>query len=586
MEISKINLLTEDVIGKISAGEVVERPASAVKELIDNSIDAGADSIEVEIQSSGQQLIRVADNGEGMALEDAKRAFLRHATSKISQIEDLEKIKTLGFRGEALASIAAVSRVDITTSTGTVNGGVYLYLESGEILKTRPAGRSRGTTIEVRNLFFNVPARLKFLKKESTELSEIVAVVGRFIISNPHIEFKLSHSGRCLLHAPLELNAVERIRLVMGGDFTDHMAEVDADSDDYALNGFVSHPAYTKRDKRGQVFFINGRYVRNKVLSEAVYLAYKSLLERGRYPSAVLFLTVPSSAIDVNVHPAKLEVKFTEENKIKEIVRRAVKEKFREIKTFIDNPAAETAMPEVNDIGASPAPDRFFETIADVQEVFTYDFPEGDAQQKTKEQVSCLPSENVYSGSGDKLFQISNCYIVKIMEDAVRVIDQHAAHERVLYESFSRMIRTKDVESQNMLFPVRLDLSAHESVLMEQVTEDFRRIGFNIEPFGERSFVIQSVPGILKEKDTRKIVCDVLSDLSSRDHDKNDLFDEFLKLTACRAAIKSGEALNDTEMSTLIGQLNSCELPFTCPHGRPTMIDIKLNELEKRFRRK
>ncbi|RKY41645.1 MAG: DNA mismatch repair endonuclease MutL [Candidatus Makaraimicrobium thalassicum] len=586
MESAKINILSDEVVGKISAGEVVERPASVVKELLENSIDAGSDSIEVEIQSAGQALIRVADNGEGMTPEDAKMACQRHATSKIRIVDDLDHIGTLGFRGEALSSIAAVSQMDITSRMQAGETGVYVYLESGEILKMRPAGRAPGTTVEVRNLFYNVPARRKFLKKESTELAEIVSVAGRFIIAYPGIEFKLTQSSRCLLHATKDMGMIERIRLVLGGDVSDHMMDISNSAGGHTITGYVSRPSSTRKDKRAQMFFVNGRFVRSRLLSDTVYDAYRSMLERGRYPAVVLFLTVSPPEVDVNVHPAKLEVKFGDERAVKDIIVNTIRNRFDEVKYAGAEPRSAPAFPGAARTEETENP--VLSGVPEVQTEFPYDFRERGAQGQAPGKSERVPAEREDFAPPvmGNMFQIAACYIVQVREDGITVTDQHAAHERILYEFFSRASKNGHAEAQNLLFPVRIDLSAAESIVMEKVAGYFRTLGFHIEPFGERSFVAQTVPAVLKDRDTKTVIYDVLADLSSRDLARIDVLDELVKLTSCRAAIKAGDALGKAEMASLLDQLGRCSLPFTCPHGRPTMIDITIGELEKRFRRK
>ncbi len=587
MTMNKIHVLAEDVIGKISAGEVVERPASVVKELVENSIDAGAGSVEIEVRGAGQALIRVADNGEGMDPDDAKTACQRHATSKIGGIEDLERIATLGFRGEALASIAAVSHMDIISSSRS-DPGTHLYLESGEILKARPAGRARGTTVEVRNLFYNVPARRKFLKRDSTELAEIVSVVGRFMIAYPEMEFRLTHENRCLLHATNGMDIAERVRLVLGGDFADHMVEISGQAEKYRISGYVSRPSSTRKDRRGQLFYVNGRFVRSRALNEAIYVAYSSMLERGRYPSAVLFLTVEPATVDVNVHPTKLEVKFDDEKHVKDFVRRAIREKFDELRRDTAAPAAapDTHGPEMPDFSGFP----------DVQTEFSYGVESGSRLHGRAQTMwddlegAGLTGGGVRKEAGDAtgkdLFQVGGCYIVQIEEEGIVITDQHAAHERVLYEVFSRSSGERPVEKQNLLFPVRIDLAAAEALIMTKLADDFNELGFEIEPFGDRSFIVQASPAILRDRDMRTVITDVLGDIAACDLARIDRKEELIKTTSCRAAIKAGDRLNADEMRALLGQLENCELPFTCPHGRPTMVRIARVEMEKMFRRK
>ncbi|MFH1305020.1 MAG: DNA mismatch repair endonuclease MutL [Candidatus Omnitrophota bacterium] len=573
-----ISILSDAVIGKISAGEVVERPASVVKELVENAIDAGSKSIEIELSAAGQDLIRVADDGEGMTPEDAKMACGRYATSKLRSIDDLEKISTLGFRGEALSSIAAVSQTEVTTRTAAAGSGVYVYLEGGQMLKTRPAARTPGTTVEIRNLFYNVPARRKFLKKGSTELAAIVDVVGRFIIGHPDIEFRLTQDGRRLLDGAKNADMKERIRLVLGGDISDHMVEITHSFEEYEISGYVSSPSHTRKDRRAQMFFVNKRFFRSNVINDAVYGAYRSLLERGRYPAAVLFLKVSPSAVDVNVHPTKLQVKFDDDKTVRSLVVGAIKNKFNEIRRTV---------PQVLPCGPEDgilAPDGMFAENDEVQSEFGYNLRKGPFQMKGI--ASFSRDEDRFLAEGAGLFQIGACYIVQLAPDGITITDQHAAHERVLYEFFTRATEENPPETQNLLFPARIDLSAGEAVIMEKVIGDFRNLGFHIEPFGGKTFIAQAVPAILKDRDITTVIHDILADLASRDLARMNLSEELVKMTSCRAAIKSGDAMEKEEMISLLDQLSRCSLPFTCPHGRPTTTTITIEELEKRFHRK
>ncbi len=582
----KINILTDEVVGKISAGEVVERPASVVKELVENAIDANADSIEIEIQSAGQALIRIADNGDGMMVEDMKIACLQHSTSKLKDIDDLEEIKTFGFRGEALSSIAAVSHLDLISHTGSNDAGTHVSLESSQLQKMQPAGREKGTTVEVRNLFFNVPARRKFLKKESTELAEIVSIVGRFIVSYPDIEFKLTHDDRLLLHAARKLSRLQRIKLVLGADIAEHMVRLEYNDGKYAVSGYISRPSSTRKDKRAQIFFVNKRFVKSKVLAEAVQNAYKSLLERGRYPSAVLFLDTPPSEVDVNVHPAKLLVKFDEDRVVAEVVRSAIKKSFEEVKTAEAKKTEHIIMP---DQMSNKPEEALVPEDSEVQTEFAYDIKKIPLQVSTQpEKISfsgCV-SETISETKNGDLFQIKDCYIVQLGDEGLVITDQHAAHERILYEFFSKIAADAPVDVQNLLFPVRIDLSASEAVIMDKIIDKFATLGFQVEHFGDGSYVVQAVPAVLENRDIKTVVYDIILELSARDLKKIDFTDELIKMTSCRAAIKSGEKLTRQEMIVLLEKLTKCDLPFTCPHGRPTVLDITVDELEKRFRRK
>jgi DNA mismatch repair protein MutL len=587
---TKINILNEDTIGKIAAGEVVERPASVVKELIENSIDALADSIEVEIQASGQTLIRVADNGEGMAPEDAKLACYRHATSKIASAGDLGHITSMGFRGEALASIAAVSQMDIVTKTAVDEVGTYLYIESAQVQRIRPAARTTGTTVEVRNLFYNVPARRKFLKREATEMAEIVNVFGRFVLSHPGIEFKLVHGDRRVLDAPRNSDPADRVKLVLGEEASRGMMRVFASRGGMSLDGFATKPSLTRKDKKNQIFFLNGRFIRTRALSDSLQRAYRSMLERGRYPSSVIFLDIPPEDVDINVHPAKLQAKFRDEKSVRDMVEDAVMSalvKMREESSSdLCGPAEKTGPERAGGSKEHSSETLVLQASPDIQPEFGYKYEDGKPLAGMK--GSCLFSFRDGQGENSRkqdFFVTGNCYIVQAGEDGVILTDQHAAHERVLYEFFTKAFGSSQVEVQSLLFPVRLDLSAAEAVLVENLKDDLAKLGFQIEPFGERSFTIRAVPAILKDRDVKTVVEDILIDLAGSGTGKAEMIDELIKIVSCRSAIKAGARLTDVEIEDLLEQLKKCDLPFTCPHGRPTTIKITVEDLKKMFRR-
>ncbi|MDD4956075.1 MAG: DNA mismatch repair endonuclease MutL [Candidatus Omnitrophica bacterium] len=586
----KINILEEDVICKIAAGEVVERPASVVKELVENSLDAGAGSVVVEIEAGGSSLIRVSDDGYGMTAEDAVIAAKRHATSKIRTADDLEKINTLGFRGEALASIAAVSQMDITTRSQEEDTGIYLYIESGEILKNRPAGRARGTTIEVRNLFFNVPARKKFLKKEATELSEVIEIVGRLGLAHMDVEFKLIHGGRTILHVPAKASREDRIRTVLGADVSDHIVPISGRSEVCEIKGFVSRPAYSRKDRKAQLFFVNGRSVRSKLLSDSVFGAYRSLLERGRFPASILFLDITPEEIDVNVHPSKMEVKFRYDKGIRDLVTASIAEEFLSIRRS----RQETVPGECHESLEVPSTESARVVVRkeeELQNEFPYEVSAGPVADRAMGKKNLFQSgERTAAGTievgGQEFFQVGKCYIVGIKEDKIDIVDQHAAHERILYEFFARAAESSLAESQKLLFPVHMELSSDEAVILSKVIEGFKRIGFLIEHFGGNSFIVHSVPSVVRDGDIKRLVNDMLHDMADGKETSNDATENVIKIASCRAAIKSGDELTMEEMRSLLAQLGKCSLPFTCPHGRPTMIELKVPDMEKMFHRK
>ncbi|MBF0215415.1 MAG: DNA mismatch repair endonuclease MutL [Candidatus Omnitrophica bacterium] len=577
--IRKIQVLADDVIAKIAAGEVVERPASVVKELIENSLDAGSDSVEIDLKDAGFALIRVADNGSGMTSEEVKLAVKRHATSKLSAIHDLETLLTFGFRGEALSSISSVSRFEITTRNAD-GEAVYMYLENGQVKEARPAARVPGTTIEVKDLFYNVPARKKFMKKDSTELAAVIDTVGRFIVANDGVEIRLRNNGREIFHAHKNMGIKARISLVLGRDVADGMIELFSLTGKYRVTGFVSRPSSTRKDKRMQMFFVNKRYIRSTFISNLLDEANRSMLERGRFPAGVLFIEVDPSMVDVNVHPAKLLVKFEDEDELKRSVMSSVRSAFDEVKNRERGSHGQTLSEALGSAVQAPGEEKhgiFAEGIATQRE---FEYGAADEMISDKKPLADIPRKT------SDIYQIGKCYIVRVKGDSVTVTDQHAAHERVLYEYFNNKKRETAGETQNLLFPVSLGLSPSESILMGKMKGAYKTLGFEIDEFGRNSFVIRTAPQVIKDRDIEKVVRDILSDISGNIKPGMDPVEEMVKYAACRGAIKEGDALDEHEMADLLRQLSECELPFTCPHGRPTTLEITVDELEKRFRRK
>jgi len=571
---TEIKILSKDTINKIAAGEVIERPASVVKELVENSLDAGSKSIFIGIKKAGKWLIRVADDGAGMSPQDAELACKSHSTSKIESSEDLQHILTLGFRGEALASIAAVSQIRILTCTDSSEGATDLYLEGGELIDKKISGRSKGTTVEVRNLFYNTPARRKFYKTDTTEFYHIVDVVSHYILAFPEVEFKLIHGGRKIFHATVDMNLEHRIEEVLGEDVFSNLIKLNFCDNLFKLSGFVSKPAYTRKDRKQQMFFVNKRYVQNATLSHALYQAYHTLVERGRYPAAILFIEISPDQIDVNIHPTKLQIKFLSTNFVHDKFQYAVSETIQDLKS-------DKNIKESYDKSEKTLKSSSGYTESGSWENTVFDF-------KQKEGIfEGLKYDKYIKPEGDfGIYQIDNTYIINILPGKIKITDQHAAHERILYELFCKAWQGKEIEMQNLLLPYRIDLSKQESILLEKHLDLFKMLGFEIEEFGQDSFSIQSVPAVIKYRDIKKIFLDILDEIQDLKKDQKNIAEEIIKITACRSAIKAGDSLSKVEIRTLLKDLEKCKLPFTCPHGRPTQIEIDNKELEKRFRRK
>jgi len=557
---SRIRVLPGELVEKIAAGEVVERPASVVKELVENSIDAGATRILVYVKGSGVEQIRVVDNGVGMNEEELKLAFQRHATSKIKDEQDLERITTLGFRGEALPSIAAVSRVEVLSRPAKEVVGARIVIEGGNILSLEPAGCPAGTSVDVRNLFFNTPARRKFLGSERQEFGRIMGVVERYALIYEKVHFKLFHNGKMVFDVPpgkLE----DRIAALWGRDVAKAMVPIHSDGV-VKLKGMVSKPHLTRKDKNRIATYVNGRYVKNASLVSYILEGYGTLLFRDSYPYAVVMIDVLPEMVDVNVHPSKYLVKFRDE----QAVRRALKDVIWTTLTSQDNipsaPAKETKNHRV----------PLTEVRKQRQVQFEVEKPKGksifDYIAKSR-----VPGMSV-------LGQFDDTYIILKSKDAIIIVDQHAAHERIRYERFLRDI--KDRRIQELIEPVIIHLGIRDYNDLLSIKKELAELCLVIEDMGNGTVVVRGVPPLLKRDEVESIIRGII-DLGAKYIDRKR--DEFIKLISCKGAIKAHEKLSIYEMEELVSQLLKCENPYTCPHGRPTMIKFTTADLEKMFKR-
>ncbi|AGB04765.1 DNA mismatch repair protein MutL [Aciduliprofundum sp. MAR08-339] len=556
----RIKVLPQPLVEKIAAGEVVERPASVVKELIENSIDAGANRIAVQIRGGGIEEIRVTDNGEGMSREDALLAIKRHATSKISSEEDLNRISTLGFRGEALPSIAAVSKMTIITRRKDEIVGTKLYVKGGELKYVEDTGAPQGTTVLVQNLFFNTPARRKFLKSEGAESRSIYSVVERYALAYENVQFKLTKDGREILNLPpSDLRA--RISHLWDREIARDMIEIRKDGN-MRIIGLISQPYHTRRDKGKIITFINGRYVKSKMLEDAIIEGYGTMLFRDSYPHAVLKIQVPPEDVDVNVHPAKLFVKFKDEKKVKKEISSMIWEALTGVEHI---PTEQHEMRNVQ-VNLKVQPQR--QLIFDVEE-----------PKKAKRiedyllEMRTLPVE--------VLGQVDGTYIILKSQEGLLIVDQHAAHERIRYERFLKDVQRGKM--QELLEPIVLHLERKDHDALLEMKDALREYGFEIENFGDESIIVRAVPPILTSEDAKEAILEIAA-MGPVAIDKRR--DEILKLISCKGAIKAHQELSIFEMEKLISELFRCENPYTCPHGRPTIIKFKNEDLEKMFKRK
>lgn len=596
----RINVLDTSVANKIAAGEVIERPASVVKELVENAIDAGAQHIEVEVEAGGKRLIQIRDDGCGMSQRDVVVAFQRHATSKLHCLEDLFRVRTLGFRGEALPSIASVSQVQVTTREPGQAVGTRLTLEGGEVTDLAEVGCPPGTTFVVRNLFFNTPARLKFLRTDATELGHISALLARFTLSHNHLSFVLTHNGQELLRHMADTDPRSALISVYGKDAAQQMLPVESRHPSLTITGFISKPSLTRANRNQQNFFVNRRQVRNRSLSHAVAEAYRGLMGAGRFPMVVLTLQLDPEVVDVNVHPTKSEVRFTRENEIHSLVYRTVRDTLAAAQLVPS--VAVTAPPTVSSASVPPShpatgrpplsagsaagfrpstasPALFHQVFAEKARLRTQN---GDSPP-----AAPLPDRPGPSLSLRPLGQIRNTYILCESEDGLLIVNQHRAHERVLMQQEIDCRGGKNLESQSLTVPVSLNLSHRETSCLQENLAMLHELGFVLEPFGRDAFLLRAVPLVLTGQNYEEALRDVLDELlsSSGDSPLTRRQEAVKAMLSCRAAIKAGDALTPAEIDRLLADLQQTDNPYVCPHGQPIIVGISHHELDRKFER-
>lgn len=685
---NRIAVLSQETIDKIAAGEVVERPSSIVKELVENSIDAGANAVTVEIRDGGTSLIRITDNGSGMEKEEVPVAFLRHATSKIRSVEDLQTSGTLGFRGEALSSIAAIAQVELITKTAGSLTGTRYVIEGGIEKGTEEIGAPEGTTFLVRNMFYNTPARKKFLKSAATEAGYISDLMERLALSHPGISFKFMNQGQTRLHTSGNCRLKDVVYGIYGRDITSNLLPVDVDCGYFKITGLIGKPVISRGNRNYENYFVNGRYVKSSIIAKAIEDAYKPFMMNHRYPFTVLSLDMEGSHLDANVHPTKMEVRFSDQIYVYEHVYQTIKDTLagKELipEISLEKPAAAKKTEPLQTKPAAPEPfeKRRREMISESKPAYGTEVshkntesvpqkpqgflkpitgnipmqesekqPSAIAVQKSetktlfestpaskpahsvsaqrtalspadaKEQESAAPPESSEKTSfaqesasktksiqeqvpvqmelfDDKLLsrenvkehkligQVFDTYWIVEFRDKLFIIDQHAAHEKVLYERFIRQLKANQQTSQMLSPPLILTLNMQEELLLERFKEHFLTAGFEIEPFGGREYAVSAVPGNmygLAEKELFLEMLDGLSDLS--EHTAPDIIHDKIATMACKAAVKGNNRLSFAEADALIGELLSLENPYHCPHGRPTIISMTKYELEKKFKR-
>ena len=626
-----IQLLPDNIANQIAAGEVIQRPASAVKELLENAVDAGADEIKLLINDAGKALIQVTDNGYGMSETDARMAFERHATSKIKSIEDLFRIKTMGFRGEALASIAAVAQVELKSKRAEEDAGVYIEIENSQVKKQEPVAMQNGTSIAMKNLFFNVPARRNFLKSNASELKHIIDEFIRVAMSFPNLFFSLSSNGQEVFH--LEKGSLkQRIVQILGNSYGAKLVSVQEQTDYLNIIGFVGKPETAKKTRGDQYFFVNNRFIKSAYLNHAVMNAFNEMIAKDSFPMYALFIDLDPAQLDINVHPTKQEIKFEDEKIVYAFVHSAVKHALAQFsisptldfdldasiqnldavnQPFTDEKKSTVASSSLYQTFSKKNQAHFIENKSELKHWKEfYEAPQppehsafGVQRSDTKiqnsefEVVHIKPStesestilKNLTEHSGlkaDNLLQLHNAYIAVQNDKGYLLINQQNAHERILYERFMNAVDGKAIAAQRSLFPITIDLTPADAVLLTELLPDLHHLGYLLEPFGHHTFVIQGTPADM-EAGNEKIALEKM--LEQFKHFSNDLKfskrEKLLRSMALQQAIKSGTSLTQKEMNVLVNDLFSCAIPNSTPNGKPTYMSFKKEELDKMFGR-
>ena len=624
---ARIQKLTKQVANQISAGEVIERPASVVKELVENSVDAGADKIEISISRGGKEFVRVRDNGQGIASSEIELAFSRYATSKISSIDDIYSLTTLGFRGEALASIAAVSRMEIKSRQAAENSGVRLEIEGGEVISRERAGLPAGTEITVRDLFFNTPARYKYLKKTSTEASRISRLITSLALARPEINFTLENQRGEVLSTPGSGNLEDNIFSLYGEEVYDNLITLNFSREFLQVSGYLINPRQHRSSRQHEYFFVNGRPVKNRFLRMAVEEAYGTRLPAGKYPLVFLNINLNPILVDVNIHPTKKEVKFSRGESVKDILQQEITQKLKKSTGYQEFSEAETGNYSGRDDHSarkdtfsqekdrardrtqnkdkgSAGNDRqqhlFSGRDLDRQQIEAVSYQSSDTPSNSESalfkesgtsqesnQESPPKSDSSLPGDYQVLGQLHNLFILLETGDGLLLVDQHNAHERIIYDNLCREIEGKSNDSRLLLTPLPLDLSPQEKEIILDIKPELKEMGFSIEEFGPSSLMLSAVPVFLEEESGRENLLDIINQIleKARIIDKHELNEEILIYSACRQAVKEGVSLSMAEMRRISAELFQTSNPYRCPHHRPIVIRLSLDQLKKKVDR-
>lgn len=652
---NKIRVLPENLANQIAAGEVVERPASVIKELVENSIDAGASRLQVDVELGGRRLIRITDDGAGMVRDDSILAFERHATSKIYTLEDLAAIVTLGFRGEALASIASVAKVELLTKTVSDNEATRVTVEGGRLLDVKDAARDTGTTITVRDLFFNTPARRKFMRSEATENYHLTSVVTHYALAHPEIAFTLTNNGREVLRASPARDLRERAFQIFGAGLLESLLPVDGGREYVAkITGFVSAPRERRTTRDSQFFFVNGRFVRDKTITGGLLEGYRSVLPHGVYPVAFIFVEISPDEVDVNVHPAKTEVRFRRSEAVKDVIAEAVRGALASAGVIAETTSLETIADDqvgIEPIESFPVesqpskqPSIAFSLDRDNEKYGDSAFAAATAQSASAAEIVGVAPDNSAVGDAEMLFdaadsaefekkaaaaseehltsepagyatlppvnsaaklakslpledvssakirivgQLHDSFIIAVDDEGLLLIDQHVAHERILFDKFRKSETDRGIESQNLLLPETLDLSPAQSEAFRLIEGDLESLGFGLMRLSGRTVAIKSVPTDLPASEARNLFSEILDtvDAEKKGSPKSTLRDDIAASLACKAAVKINMKLTTEKMQWLIDRLLVTTSPTTCPHGRPVILRLSMKDIERGFHR-
>jgi DNA mismatch repair protein MutL len=615
--VARIQQLPTSVITKIAAGEVIERPASVVKELLENAVDAGSRAITVEVEQGGTELIRVVDDGCGILADDLPLAFASHATSKLTSADDLFRVTTLGFRGEALASIGGVAQVTLQSRPAGQACGAELHCHGGELSEVRPWNGACGTRIEVRHLFYNTPVRRKFLKTTATEMGHVCEAVTRLALSHPHLHLTLRHNNKQVYEVPAAVPLLERLLLFFGGELRDQLYELEAQAGPVRLSGYIADPSVERGNARMQYLFLSGRWIRDRSLGHALQEGYRGLLMVGRYATAFLFLEVPPDLVDVNIHPTKSEVRFREPQSVYHLVLTAIRDRLRKANltprlqvparspdalpanghgestaapwSLVPPPAAAPRLPlgaPLNPVLVPQAkPAISSQTESEAEEIDPDDETDGEVPQADSPPAAQL--ETCQAVDEVRALQLYDSYIVLETPEGMLVIDQHALHERILFEHLKSRIRQGPLETQRLLIPEPVELSAEQAARTLEQRTALAELGLGVEDFGGGTVLVSSYPAILGHRTPAGILQAVVDHLLAQERPptREQLLNGLLSLMACHAAVRAGDRLTPEQMAALVAQRHLADNTHHCPHGRPTTLLFSRQELERQFRR-